>query len=772
MPRALLAVALSALSTTVPSTHGSQAPEGPRAVVRSAGAAVRGDSAARLRARWQTRLARDSSDRAAALGLATLARLTYDYPLAERLYSRLITGAGRADPYAVYARLGVAQGYDEYGSMTDIKRLLADALGEARALRDRAAEAEALLWVGYVGSRSTGLETALAYYDTALRVMPRGAIDLEAATRCRQAHALIVLGRAKSVARLTSATAFARQVDDPRARAPCVRARAIALGHGGHADSAAAVYGEFADVLQRAHDRSGRALTLIWQAVSLREDLADYGDAREVLAEAQVDAVLSHNQYAQAVAQLFLGQLFLALNDYHAAAGYLDKAVAASAAVADTEALMVSRSWRALVSLAAGDYPAALMESLVTLDFFRREGDLENQSEVVQTLANIAIRERNWLAAEQALDSSEALLRRLGTAQWRTEQWLERGRLALYRGDYPTAARAFARQLEGLDSSAHLQRYEARAYLADAHARLGDLAQAEKELSAGADELDRWRATLSARDLRVAAFQANASAQNDRNASVARVLAALAAGGRAEAAFALAERRRARELADRLLQNTALERGESGLSDKPHELQRVGVADVAAQLPDHTALLEFVTGALGAPTTVFVVTRQRGGAKIRARVLPPADSLTGAIARFLALVARGENVPADAATLGGLLLEPAVAELAPDVTRLVIVPDGALHRVPWDALRLRDGRYAVERYAIGIAPSAALVTALWRKGGASGGRRRDGCWSSAIPRFPARRIRPRADRRRRRISSRSPPRAGCRGCAGRAGKRG
>ena len=298
MPRALLAVALSALSTTVPSTHGSQAPEGPRAVVRSAGAAVRGDSAARLRARWQTRLARDSSDRAAALGLATLARLTYDYPLAERLYNRLITGAGRADPYAVYARLGVAQGYDEYGSMTDIKRLLADALGEARALRDRAAEAEALLWVGYVGSRSTGLETALAYYDTALRVMPRGAIDLEAATRCRQAHALIVLGRAKSVARLTSATAFARQVDDPRARAPCVRAPAIALGHGGHADSAAAVYGEFADVLQRAHDRSGRALTLIWQAVSLREDLADYGDAREVLAEAQVDAVLSHNQYA------------------------------------------------------------------------------------------------------------------------------------------------------------------------------------------------------------------------------------------------------------------------------------------------------------------------------------------------------------------------------------------------------------------------------------------------------------------------------------------
>ena len=46
--------------------------------------------------------------------------------------------------------------------------------------------------------------------------------------------------------------------------------------------------------------------------------------------------------------------------------------------------------------------------------------------------------------------------------------------------------------------------------------------------------------------------------------------------------------------------------------------------------------------------------------------------------------------------------------------RLVIVPDGPLHRVPWDALRLADGRWLVERYAVGLAPSAGTVAVLWR----------------------------------------------------------
>src|SRR5262249_1633083 len=56
-----------------------------------------------------------------------------------------------------------------------------------------------------------------------------------------------------------------------------------------------------------------------------------------------------------------------------------------------------------------------------------------------------------------------------------------------------------------------------------------------------------------------------------------------------------------------------------------------------------------------------------------------------------------------------------LSDLGPEVTRLVIVPDGPLHRLPWDALRLADGRHVVERYAVSLAPSAAVVAALWRR---------------------------------------------------------
>jgi CHAT domain-containing protein len=495
--------------------------------------------------------------------------------------------------------------------------------------------------------------------------------------------------------------------------APCVRAQASLLGHQGRFEAAAALYQQLAEDYRRAHDPSGRALTLAWAAAVYREDLADYARAQRALDLAQADAAASHNRYADVITRLYLGQIALTLNDYVTARRHLDDAVAAAEAVGDGEALAVSRSWRALVHLAVGDLDRARQESLETLDFFRREGDLENQAEVVQTLANIAMREGNWPEAERALDSSEALLRRLGAGPDQVAQPYERGRLALYRGYLWAAESTFTSALRGLDTASHLRRYEVQAYLADVQARRGDLADAEAQLTAAADELDRWRAGLSARNLRIAAFQANATAQNDRNASVARALAALAAGGRAEAAFALAERRRARELADRLTQDRALASGRAPAGGAlTRGIGRLSPSDIARHLPDRTALVEFVTGARGSPTTVFVLTPSTDGPVVRARVLAPADSLTGLIARVLALATRDADISTEAKALGSMLLQPAAELLGPEIERLIIVPDGALHRVPWDALRLADGREAVERFAIGLAPSATIATLL------------------------------------------------------------
>src|SRR4051812_25308371 len=105
---------LAALAIRAPAGRPAT-PDDPRAVVRAAAAAVRTDSVAAFRARWQHRLAADSTDRAAALGLATLARLTYDYSEANRIYRAMVPADGPSDRYAVYAWLGWGQGYEEYG---------------------------------------------------------------------------------------------------------------------------------------------------------------------------------------------------------------------------------------------------------------------------------------------------------------------------------------------------------------------------------------------------------------------------------------------------------------------------------------------------------------------------------------------------------------------------------------------------------------------------------------------------------------------------------
>lgn len=62
-----------------------------------------------------------------------------------------------------------------------------------------------------------------------------------------------------------------------------------------------------------------------------------------------------------------------------------------------------------------------------------------------------------------------------------------------------------------------------------------------------------------------------------------------------------------------------------------------------------------------------------------------------------------------AAKLFGELLAAALAELPPEVDRLVIVPDGILHLLPFDALRAApDSPPLVETYAISVVPSASL----------------------------------------------------------------
>ncbi|HVQ14113.1 MAG TPA: CHAT domain-containing protein, partial [Vicinamibacterales bacterium] len=92
--------------------------------------------------------------------------------------------------------------------------------------------------------------------------------------------------------------------------------------------------------------------------------------------------------------------------------------------------------------------------------------------------------------------------------------------------------------------------------------------------------------------------------------------------------------------------------------------------------------------------------------------LTPGDDLDAQVAGLLGLLrerSTASNVWAPAARrLGETLFSDALAQLSPTVTRLVIVTDGALHRMPFEALSLGSGPMLGERFDISVTPSATL----------------------------------------------------------------
>lgn len=78
--------------------------------------------------------------------------------------------------------------------------------------------------------------------------------------------------------------------------------------------------------------------------------------------------------------------------------------------------------------------------------------------------------------------------------------------------------------------------------------------------------------------------------------------------------------------------------------------------------------------------------------------------------------ASGEAWRAPAAALGEGLLTP-VADWLDDARRLVLIPDGALHRLPFGVLAFGDGPPLVERTSIEVAPSLTILATLERRTG-------------------------------------------------------
>jgi CHAT domain-containing protein len=273
----------------------------------------------------------------------------------------------------------------------------------------------------------------------------------------------------------------------------------------------------------------------------------------------------------------------------------------------------------------------------------------------------------------------------------------------LLRGDAPLAA------IPRLDAA--IRTFRANSYHHGLSQALFERALAEKaagqeaalgrDLAAAIAESERQRARIPDFETRIEYFSRTRAVLDE-------MIAFQLTRGRAPSAFRYSERARARVLLDWLLTQSA---------DDPSLHREAGVRATTAlaaarrpALPAGTVLIEY---ALLPDRLVLWILR---GSTLTAKTIPidPAALATQVAALRQSIREGRKSQWLDAASkLFEVLIAPALPALAP-ADRLVFVPDGALHGLPFAVLRdPKTGRYLCQDHIIGVAPSARIfLTAL------------------------------------------------------------
>lgn len=136
----------------------------------------------------------------------------------------------------------------------------------------------------------------------------------------------------------------------------------------------------------------------------------------------------------------------------------------------------------------------------------------------------------------------------------------------------------------------------------------------------------------------------------------------------------------------------------------PQSIEPADLRDVQRLLPSRTVILEYVLA--DQRSYCLVISRDT----VRIVPLAAKAQIDKHVEGFVSAVKRKAGARAEARELYRVLLEP-VSEVAA-ATNLIVVRDGVLHTVPFDALLDRSGRYVLTTKNITYAPSATALYLL------------------------------------------------------------
>lgn len=134
-------------------------------------------------------------------------------------------------------------------------------------------------------------------------------------------------------------------------------------------------------------------------------------------------------------------------------------------------------------------------------------------------------------------------------------------------------------------------------------------------------------------------------------------------------------------------------------------------AELRSLVQPDTALLVYVVSS-DVPAHLLVLTREAAAVELRSYALGDATAIGDAVRAFrTAVAARDLAVARHARALYDLVVRPAAAQIA-SRPQLVVVPDGPLWELPFQALMPRTGRYVLDDHAVSYAPSLTVLRAI------------------------------------------------------------
>ncbi|HEY6829745.1 MAG TPA: CHAT domain-containing protein, partial [Gemmatimonadaceae bacterium] len=629
------------------------------------------------------------------------------------LYLRLAAVAANDSQYVAAASIGMAL-WRSLGNNTErADSLFTRARAAALAAGDDQTAVQALLGLAQIRSRRLGPRVGLQLVREARAIVKRPTAEQSAQLECVEGSFEDQLGDTTGRLRAIRGRNMASGSDAVRVRAACDVYIAQSVERSGYFEMAAERAEEAVRLFDRAHNLVGVAQASQWLGYvrSLRGYFAEsIADLQRAIRSAQA----THFDRVEAWARIDLADVYLALGDVESAHAEAAQAEVLHARDGDLWGLAVDRRFEGLLLESVGQLAPARAKIAEAVAAYRQAGLSYNAVEPLRLLALVDMRLGNLDSAEHALDEATRLARASGNSGWGEELPLHLARLAMLRGKLRLA--------DSLVSVARLSRWRsgdtsdvgllpAAILEAQLAFRLHRGATADSAIAFVSSEITRRRRGMTSRDLRAGLAQLH----NDLG-GLSEIYPELVAGlvkeGRLASAFRFIESVRAREIADAALRSIGRSRDSvlalAGFRRLASAGPIIELRDVRRRLARDQALVILTLGLAGAPTTALIVSSDSAFSIS----LPDRDALAPLIERYLRVASGGVEPVAVGGQLGAELLEPIARSLPPTVTRVEISPDGDLFRVPFEALRLSDGRYAVERFAISIVPSATVAQAL------------------------------------------------------------